>query len=476
MDSALTAFVTLYGVVGALSSLLQVRRMMATRSSDDVSVLFLLVYTGGFVVWLTYGLIKLDVALIVVDAVGLLVALTTLSVALRLRMVERGQGVWQALRDEAASPPPQLQWLGVSSSRPRRLPPGLEVSNRCYPVMSLPAGDDRPQLKALSGLSLTEPAQSLLVGSALAWRRIDAPEPDVQDYRAWRQSLAASLQVGFAQPARPDFLSVASQELRRPEHLKPVAARLSACRAASVWAASLHLPAAQLQFARAEQLGAYRLDALTHRWAEQALGSVALQQAVSPSSPAGLPDLLEPLSELLDPQSPLLLADPAFSALLWPASAAAGPLLGGPDPRGLPLLPEAWLDDVLAVRRAYLLSARPRSRPMAISPLDRSLHEAWVVLCQAAFIGEQGLQGLYVLERGLLEACGLQAGLSPRQLCLMLLQVDVAEGGQALAAACGLSLQHLGEVYEENYLDLAWSLLPDASPQRSAACWQALLG
>jgi uncharacterized protein with PQ loop repeat len=76
---------TVYGVLGALKSLLQTRQMLARRASGDVSPGFLASYAGGYAVWLAYGLSTGSVPLIVVDTVGLLCAGLTLAVALSLR-------------------------------------------------------------------------------------------------------------------------------------------------------------------------------------------------------------------------------------------------------------------------------------------------------------------------------------------------------------------------------------------------------
>ena len=79
------AAATVYGVLAALKSLLQTRRMLARRTSGDVSALFLASYVGGYAIWLAYGLSTGSVPLIVVDTVGLLCGGLTLAVALALR-------------------------------------------------------------------------------------------------------------------------------------------------------------------------------------------------------------------------------------------------------------------------------------------------------------------------------------------------------------------------------------------------------
>jgi uncharacterized protein with PQ loop repeat len=76
---------TVYGVLGALKSLLQTRQMLARRTSREVSARFLASYAGGYAIWLAYGLAAGSIPLIVVDTVGLLCGALTLAVALSLR-------------------------------------------------------------------------------------------------------------------------------------------------------------------------------------------------------------------------------------------------------------------------------------------------------------------------------------------------------------------------------------------------------
>ncbi|MES1239903.1 MAG: SemiSWEET family transporter, partial [Chloroflexota bacterium] len=47
---------TIAGVIMAMSPFLQIRRMRRTRSSNDVSLLYLTMLAGGFIVWLAYGI------------------------------------------------------------------------------------------------------------------------------------------------------------------------------------------------------------------------------------------------------------------------------------------------------------------------------------------------------------------------------------------------------------------------------------
>ena len=81
----LGAAATVYGVLGALKTLLQARQMLVRRTSREVSARFLASYAGGYAIWLTYGLSTGSLPLIVVDAVGLFCGGLTLAVALSLR-------------------------------------------------------------------------------------------------------------------------------------------------------------------------------------------------------------------------------------------------------------------------------------------------------------------------------------------------------------------------------------------------------
>jgi uncharacterized protein with PQ loop repeat len=76
---------TVYGVLAALTVLMQARQMLTRHDSCEVSVRFLASYAGGYVIWLLYGLSIGNAPLIVTDAVGLLCAGLTLAVALSLR-------------------------------------------------------------------------------------------------------------------------------------------------------------------------------------------------------------------------------------------------------------------------------------------------------------------------------------------------------------------------------------------------------
>jgi len=87
---------TAYGVLAALAALLQMRQMLRRRTSCDVSARFFATYTGGYAIWLLYGLSAGDVPLIVVDTAGLLSGCVTLAVALSLRGSLLRPATWTA--------------------------------------------------------------------------------------------------------------------------------------------------------------------------------------------------------------------------------------------------------------------------------------------------------------------------------------------------------------------------------------------
>ena len=85
---------TVYGVLAALTALLQTRQMLARRSSRAVSAGFLASYAGGYAIWLAYGLSTGSLPLIAVDTVGLLCGGLTLAVALSFRGPPIRPAIW----------------------------------------------------------------------------------------------------------------------------------------------------------------------------------------------------------------------------------------------------------------------------------------------------------------------------------------------------------------------------------------------
>jgi MtN3 and saliva related transmembrane protein len=73
------------GVIMAASPVLQIRRMLVTRSSEDLSLAYLGVLVVGFAVWVSYGISLGNLALIIPNSVAIIVTITTIAVALRFR-------------------------------------------------------------------------------------------------------------------------------------------------------------------------------------------------------------------------------------------------------------------------------------------------------------------------------------------------------------------------------------------------------
>ena len=81
----LALIATAYGVFAAASSLLEAAILLRSGSADEISLSFLGVLLGGYLVWLLYGISAGDAPLIITDAVGLAASTITLSIAARLR-------------------------------------------------------------------------------------------------------------------------------------------------------------------------------------------------------------------------------------------------------------------------------------------------------------------------------------------------------------------------------------------------------
>lgn len=87
--TALAILASSWGIVMGIAPALQIRRILESRSSRDVSLGFLSVYLVGFVLWLAYGLSLGNVALVVANVVSLVVGGCALAVAVRFRPRER---------------------------------------------------------------------------------------------------------------------------------------------------------------------------------------------------------------------------------------------------------------------------------------------------------------------------------------------------------------------------------------------------
>lgn len=85
MTDAIGAAAASWGVLMALSPLLQIRRMLERRSSADVSIAYLGVLELGFTLWIAYGVALANPALVVPNSVAFVVGAVTIGIAFRYR-------------------------------------------------------------------------------------------------------------------------------------------------------------------------------------------------------------------------------------------------------------------------------------------------------------------------------------------------------------------------------------------------------
>jgi uncharacterized protein with PQ loop repeat len=83
MSETLAVVTTLWGLVMGLSPLLQIRVILRERDATGTSLGWVLVLLVGFVLWLSYGLTKGDVPIVVTNIVAIVVTSTLLAVILR---------------------------------------------------------------------------------------------------------------------------------------------------------------------------------------------------------------------------------------------------------------------------------------------------------------------------------------------------------------------------------------------------------
>jgi MtN3 and saliva related transmembrane protein len=83
--TGLAVAAAVWGVLMGISPVLQIRRMIRQRSSRDVSVGYFAILLVGFLLWIGYGIAARNLALIVPNAVALLIGASTVAIALRLR-------------------------------------------------------------------------------------------------------------------------------------------------------------------------------------------------------------------------------------------------------------------------------------------------------------------------------------------------------------------------------------------------------
>ena len=73
-----------WAVLMGIAPVLQIRRMVREQSSRQVSVGYFTILLVGFLLWISYGIAARNLALIVPNAVALLIGASTIAVALHL--------------------------------------------------------------------------------------------------------------------------------------------------------------------------------------------------------------------------------------------------------------------------------------------------------------------------------------------------------------------------------------------------------
>ncbi|HWG55121.1 MAG TPA: SemiSWEET family transporter [Gaiellaceae bacterium] len=84
-ETTLAFVASSYGILMAISPLLQIRAILATRNSAGVSAGYQRVLLVGFLLWLAYGIASDNWAIIVPNCVAAVVSLATIVVTLRYR-------------------------------------------------------------------------------------------------------------------------------------------------------------------------------------------------------------------------------------------------------------------------------------------------------------------------------------------------------------------------------------------------------
>jgi MtN3 and saliva related transmembrane protein len=78
-----------WGIAMALAPTLQIRHMVAIRSSAGISIPYLAVLVFGFALWFAYGVALHNWALILPNTVAFVVGATTIAVARHFRRTAR---------------------------------------------------------------------------------------------------------------------------------------------------------------------------------------------------------------------------------------------------------------------------------------------------------------------------------------------------------------------------------------------------
>jgi len=118
VNSSVATIAAIWGVVMAVAPALQIRRMVHTGSSRDVSSGYFLLLLPGFLLWVLHGVLNHDLALAIPNAVSLTTALLLLAVAAYYRSRRPGSRF-----GEEAGTAPELREYHTDQSQPPGAPP-----------------------------------------------------------------------------------------------------------------------------------------------------------------------------------------------------------------------------------------------------------------------------------------------------------------------------------------------------------------
>lgn len=81
----LAVLASFWGILMALAPTLQIRHMIAIRSSSGISIPYLSVLVVGFALWFAYGIALQNLALIIPNLLAFIIGTTTIVVAKHYR-------------------------------------------------------------------------------------------------------------------------------------------------------------------------------------------------------------------------------------------------------------------------------------------------------------------------------------------------------------------------------------------------------
>ena len=83
--TVLAVIASSWGIAMALAPTLQIRHMIAARSSSGISIPYLSVLVVGFALWFAYGIALQNLAIIIPNTIAFVVSATTIAVARHYR-------------------------------------------------------------------------------------------------------------------------------------------------------------------------------------------------------------------------------------------------------------------------------------------------------------------------------------------------------------------------------------------------------